>query len=119
MQGSQASTTAKDANMEFTIYTFQRGEGKEKSLQRWHKLETHKSMNDAVSKADQLYATGKFSKIEIKQKYVDPKKGRVIDVTLKTYQTKEKATVGAGLLTLLAASCGLVAFVIAYYFGHQ
>lgn len=109
----------KKANIEYTVYTFQRGEGNAKSLERWQKQATFTDLPGATEKAEALYDTGDFCKVEIKQKYVDPKNNRVIDMTLKTYESKVKRSIGHIALTGMAAALGLIAFLIAYYFGQH
>lgn len=119
MTQSAAMPDSKKANIEYTIYTFRRGEGNAKSLERWHKEAVFHDLPSATKKAETLYGSGDFSKVEIKQKYTDPKNQRVIDISLKTYERKEKRSIGVVAMTTMAAACGVIAFVIAYYFGQQ
>ncbi len=119
MAQSAAMHDARKANIEYTVYTFQRGEGNAKSLERWQKQDSFSDISSAVEKAESLYNTGSYCKVEIKQKYVDPKNNRVIDATLKTYESKVKHSVGHVALTGMAAALGLIAFLVAYYFGQQ
>jgi hypothetical protein len=119
MTQSAAMHDSKKANIEYTVYTFQRGEGNAKSLERWQKQAMFNDLPSATKKAEELYNSGDFCKVEIKQKYTDSKNQRVIDITLKTYEKKEKRSLGVAVLTGMAAACGVVAFMVAYYFGQN
>jgi hypothetical protein len=114
-----AMPDSKKANIEYTVYTFERGEGNASSLERWQKQAVYNDLPSATEKAESLYNSGTYSKVEVKQKYVDPKNQRVIDMTLKKYESKAKRSFGAVALTGMAAALGLIAFLIAYYFGQQ
>lgn len=114
-----AMPEARKANIEYTVYTFQRGEGNAKSLERWQKQDSFAALPGAIERAEGLYNSGSFCKVEVKQKYTDPKNNRVIDMTLKTYEIKKKRPISTIALTGMAAALGLITFLGAYYFGQQ
>ncbi|MGZ9108415.1 MAG: hypothetical protein ACXW4B_06295 [Micavibrio sp.] len=100
-------------NTEYTIYTFQREAGV-KSQARWHKQDTLCDMNLALEKAGSLFDSGDFCKVEIKQKYTDPKNQRVIDTTVKVLERKTGKFFGAGLMALMAVLGGGLAFALSF-----
>lgn len=101
------------ANTEYTIYTFQREAGV-KSQARWHKQDTLNDMDLALDLAGSLFDSGDFCKVEIKQKYTDPKSQRVIDTTLKVLERKTGKTIGTGFLALMAVFGGGLAFALSF-----
>lgn len=119
MTQSAAMQNSAKANIEYTIYTFQKDAAKPKSAESWQKQETLSDMAQAMKKAEALYGSGKYCKVEIKQKYTDPKNNRVIDTTLKTYARKEKKSLSVAALTGLAAFGGICAFLLTYFLGQN
>ncbi len=109
------SSNNKAANIEYTIYTFQRCSDKAKAQERWQKQDTLADMGAAMTRAESLFDSGDFCKVEIKQKYMDHRNNRVVDTTLKVLERKAKKTLGAGLMTAMAAFGGLLAFGVTYF----
>lgn len=78
------STALRDsANIEYSVYTFQKSGGA--SGDRWKKHDSFFDMSRAVAQAETLFATRDYCRVEIKQKYTDPKTRQCVDMTLKTY----------------------------------
>lgn len=122
-QTQSARESAKAANIEYTIYTFQR-DARAKSqgsggAERWQKQDSTADMAHAMERAEALFSSGSFCKVEIKQKYTDPKNNRVVDTTLKILERKEKRSIGAGMLAGLAALGGVLAFAVTYFLTSQ
>ena len=107
------------ARTEYTIYTFQRGEGKDDGPERWQKQDTLDAMPAAIQKAEALYESGQYSRVEIKQKCTNPKNSRIMDTTLKTFETKEKKSFWSAATMTVAAACGGIAFALVYYLGQS
>lgn len=100
--------------IEYTIYTYETGsDGKE----RWQKESVLNDMDKALRNAEQLIDKGPYRKVEVKQKYFDKKTNRVVDMTLKTYESNRKDYQGlvVVLCFLFAVLCGAGAFAAAYF----
>ena len=112
-QTAIARDSSKAANIEYTIYTFQHCSKKAK--ERWQKQDSVPDMETALRRAESLFDSGDFCRVEIKQKYMDYRNNRVVDTTLKTLQRKGKKPLSAGMMAALAALGGLLAFAITYF----
>lgn len=117
-QTQTARESSKAANIEYTVYTFQRDSGA-KGQERWQKQNSTSDMSQAMQQAESLFASGSFCKVEIKQKYTDPKNNRVVDMTLKIFEGKVKRSLGAGAMAGLAALGGVLAFGVTYFLTNQ
>ena len=116
--GMTQTAVTRDSSIEYTIYTFQRSKDKNTGPERWQKQDTVSDMNQAVQKAEAFFSSGDYCKVEIKQKYTDPKNNRVIDMTLKTLTHRKKMTFGTGMMVGMAAMCGFAAFAVTYFLGR-
>ncbi|HIF25789.1 MAG TPA: hypothetical protein EYG18_02305 [Micavibrio sp.] len=108
-----------DQGIEFSVYTFE----KTKSAAdqgKWQMQGTQTQMADALKAAEQLFDTGQYSKVEVKQKYFDKKQNRNIDTTLKVFQEiKQKSEVNVFVIFLFAVACGAAAFTATLYLSHS
>lgn len=104
----------KSQGIEYTIYTFDQSAGG-KSANKWQKRDTKSEMSAAITVAEDLFKTGKFKKVEIKQKYFDKKKNRDIDMTLKVYEGR--GPISVTMIFMVAVLCGVLAFVGTYFFA--
>lgn len=68
------------------------------------------NMKDAIKKAEGLHASGNYHKVEVKQKYIDPKNNRQIEMTLKMLEFRPKKPLGVGVILLFTLICGAAAF---------
>ncbi|MBU0860113.1 MAG: hypothetical protein KJ667_09250 [Alphaproteobacteria bacterium] len=101
---------AADSGIEYSIYTFEKGEG------RWQMHGMTNDMQKALTSAEQLLDTGKYEKIEVKQKYFDKKTNRVVDMSLKVLVYKAKSSVLPLIgLVFLALLAGGGSFAAAYF----
>lgn len=105
---------AKDSGIEYTIMTF---DGETKS---WSSQSMTNEMDAALANAEKLLATGKYEKVEIKQKYFDKKANRLVEGTLKTLDYKKPS----GLLPIigllvLAVAAGGGSFAAAYFLTKE
>ena len=84
--------------------------------------ETHletTDMNAATEEADNLYETGKYKTIEVIKKFHDPKKGRVVDVSLKKLEKKDLGPLIDVLLLIGVIAIGTSAFALTYYLTQR
>ena len=105
----------KEQGIEYTIYTFDAPEAGEKSHNRWEKKAVQKEMTTALAQAEKMFRSGKYQKVEVKQKYFDKKSDRNIDLTLKVYEAGKGLEVNAALIFIFAVLCGVTAFAVTYY----
>ena len=116
-QAGQAAMQ-QDQGIEYTIYTFDMPVSGQKSANKWEKQGTKTEMTDAVSHAEKLFKSGKFQKVEVKQKYFDKKKDRNIDMTLKVFEAKPKREINVFMIFAFAVLCGAAAFGITYFLAQ-
>ncbi|MCB9990345.1 MAG: hypothetical protein H6867_03065 [Rhodospirillales bacterium] len=77
-----AGQAEKQQGIEYTIYTYAMKKDGAQSQG------TLTEMGQALSQAEQLLASKKYCKVEVKQKYFDKKQNRDINTTLKVYESK-------------------------------
>lgn len=99
---------ANEQSIEYSIYVHHLPKAKKDKA--FELLETTTNMDEAMKKADELYASGEFKKVEVKQKYFDPKNNREIDMVLKTLELKIKKPLSLPVIILLAVACGAASF---------
>lgn len=107
-----------EQGIEYTIYTFDHASAGQKRNARWQKQQSFADMAQALKKAESLYKSGKFHKVEVKQKYFDTKKNRNVDTVLRIYESDGKKNGGALYVLIFAVLCGLAAFGVTYYLGQ-
>ncbi len=103
----------KEQGIEYSIYTFDAPKGG-KSANKWERRDTQTEMAAAMKTAESLFASGKYQKVEVKQKYFDKKQNRNIDMTLKVYEARKKKEINIVAITLFAVLCGGLAYAITY-----
>lgn len=105
---------AESAQIEYNIYTFDMPSGK-KGQSQWKLSATLSDMKEAMSRAESLHDSMKFQKVEVKQKFFDQKKNRLIDMTLKTFEQKPPSNLGLILACLGAVAAGVIAFGVTFF----
>ena len=100
--------------LEYTIYTFD-----QKDKSSWTKQNTRDERAIALGEAEKLFNSGRYKKVEVKQKYFDKKKNRNIDVTIKVYEDRKTFEINIAMVFLFSVLCGALAFAITYYINHQ
>lgn len=105
-----AERPKKLAGIEYAIYTFDMPMAGGSGRSRWKKRDTRTEMAEALARAEAIFRTGKYGKVEVKQKYFDRKKNRNVDVTLRVYQTKGEKEINLAALFLFAFICAAAAF---------
>ncbi len=107
---------AQAAQIEYTIYTFDMPVPKQKGDNSWKKHATLDDMGKAMSEAESLLESKKFQKIEVKKKFFDQKKNRVVDMTLKIFETSPKKDYTVLIAVFMALIGGLAAFAACFFF---
>ena len=108
-----------DHGAEYAIYTFGILEADQGGIPgMWEKKASHANQSIAVRQAEDLYNTGQYLKVEIKQKYFDSRKNRNVDLTLKTIGQKKNRSYRKAVAIIFAMICGLVAFGVTYFVGY-
>lgn len=110
---------AQSAGIEYTIYTFDMPVPKQKGENSWKKHSTSEDMMKAMTEAESLHGTQKFQKIEVKKKFFDKKKNRVVDMTLKTYESKPKKDFTILIAVTLALIGGIGAFAASFFLTNS
>ena len=95
-------------NTEYTIYAYNNFESEKVGCNRWQRLSSVQAEEEALSKAQRLFESQLYQKIEIKKKSYDEKKGRYIAKTHKVYEVspRNNALVFTSILLLAFASAG-------------
>ncbi|PJB68971.1 MAG: hypothetical protein CO093_11750 [Alphaproteobacteria bacterium CG_4_9_14_3_um_filter_47_13] len=72
-------------------------------------------MKEAIAVAEELLASKKYLKIEVRQKYFDKKSNRDIDVVLKTFEGRKNFKINAVMIFIFALFCGIGTFAATYF----
>lgn len=98
---------------EYSVYIFRPSIGHNDNLS-WEKRHTTKNMYKALRKAEALYGTREFPRVEIKKRVFDSKAERNVEKTFKIFQDTASIPVGMWSLcasgVLLAATIALATF---------
>ncbi len=106
-----------DQGTEYAVYTFGVLEQDRINPRMWEKKASHAAMSAAISQAEDLFRTGQYMKVEVKQKYFDSKKNRNVDLSLKTIGQKNKLALRSLVAVVFAMLCGFTAFGLIYFLG--
>jgi tRNA U38,U39,U40 pseudouridine synthase TruA len=109
---------AQAAQIEYTIYTFDMPTPKQKADNSWKKHATLDDMSRAMQEAENLHQTQKFQKVEVKKKFFDQKKNRIVDMTLKTFETKPKKDFTILIAAVAAILLGAGAFAASFFLSR-
>lgn len=102
------------AQIEYSIYTYDMPRPGQKGESKWQKHVTLDDMIKAMVEAQNLYDSEKFQKIEVKKKFFDQKKNRVVDMTLKVYERDLKKDHSTMIAIIFALICGIGAFAASF-----
>lgn len=81
---SQARVTRE--SYEYIVYTFQRCNKKHQD--KWQLQESFENEREAMFVAKNLFDSGQFCRVEVKEKYTDSLHGHISDTTLKIFERK-------------------------------
>lgn len=110
----------KEEGIEYSVFVYpikkpgeekgedEQGNGEEKIL-------TTQNMEEAMKHAEEQLATQKYTRVEVKKKFADPKNGRVVDIPLKVLEFKPKAPLPLAVLVLFAVIAGAAAFGLTFF----
>lgn len=101
------------AEPEFIIYSFEKDETS-KGSPVWHAHGTAKSEAEACRKADALFMSAKFTRIEVRKKCIDSTTGRIIDEPVKVLDSMPSKTLKLSLFVGGAFACVAIAGLIAF-----
>ncbi len=110
------ATQAPAAGIEYTIYTFDMPKAGQKGESKWQKHTTLDDMIKAMVEAQNLYDSEKYLKIEVKKKFFDQKKNRVVDMTLKVFERDAKKDYSTIIAIIFAVVCGVGAVAASFLF---
>ncbi len=111
-----SSASAGIPETEFSIYVYHYPEDIEDGHTDWEKVAVTDCIQEAANKAQSLYDSRDFKKVEIKKKYFDLKYQRVVDATYKVLQDKKRVSRRSGVMALFGFSCFAGLTVIALPF---
>lgn len=103
------------AQIEYTIYTFDMPAPKQKGDNTWKKHSTLDDMGKAMIEAETLHQTQKFQKIEVKKKFFDQKKNRVVDMTLKVFESQPRKDRTMMFAAIAAVLGSVIAFAACFF----
>lgn len=119
MAQAAAGQTQQAQGIEYAIYTFEKApSGGGKSGNAWERHDVSGDMQVALAQADTLFGSGRYRKIEIRQKYFDKKKNRNIDMVLKTLELQKKREINLLMVFAFALLCGAAAFGATYLLAN-
>ncbi len=112
-------------SIEYIIYTFQHASSPgqqdhcasqrpDYQPQRWQKQDSTPDLAYAVAYAQDLFSSGDFCKVEIKQKYTDPVTKQIADKTVKVFRRQDKRKSAVVMTAGLAMLGGVFAFALAH-----
>ena len=102
-------------SIEYTIYVFRHPADQDEGEVDWELIKTSDDMDATIKEAEDLHKSNKYQKVEVKKKFVDPKKGRTIDMTLKAFDNKPKKPIPLALIIVFAVVCGAAAFGLTFF----
>ena len=108
--GRTAVQDGSDTGAEYAVYTFGVLDMDQINPRMWEKKASHMVRAAAIMQAEELYKTGQYLKVEIKQKYFDKKRNRHVDQTLRTLGLSRRWLLRTVMAVAFAMICGLAAF---------
>lgn len=114
-----SSASAGIPETEYSIYVYHYPEDIEGGHSDWEKVAVTDCIQEAANKAQALYDSRTFKKVEIKKKYFDAKYQRVVDATYKVLQDKKRVSRRSGVMALFGFSCfsGLTVIALPFIAG--
>lgn len=97
---------------EYTIYTFMKQQGR-RGADAWLAMGRTSDIEQARARAKALFQSARYSRIELRKRYVSEKTGTAIDIPLETYGPSQNRDLRQTLIFLgLAFGCALTAIVL-------
>lgn len=99
---------------EYTVYTYRRLASEQGTGQGWERRHITTDRLAAYRRAKELYESAEFRKVEIKQKFFDPRRARPKDRTLKIFGPGSVRVVNPVMEIAVALLCGFIGFSLSY-----
>lgn len=77
---------------EYTVYAYDKYRPDMIGYNKWQYLLSSKNPSEVLEKAEKLFESDKFQKIEIKKKFFDKKMGRYVVSTFRVFDRKSNKT---------------------------
>ncbi|MEM7651375.1 MAG: hypothetical protein AAF204_04760, partial [Pseudomonadota bacterium] len=74
-----------DSQPEYSVYIYHYPENQHEGQNDWEMRTSTPDLNLALHKAQSLYASQSYRKVEVKQRFLDPKTEKMRDATLKVF----------------------------------
>ena len=95
-----------DKGAQYTVYAYNQYEDQMVGHNHWQRILTSDNAKQAILRAESLYETHRYQKIEIKKKVFDSQIGTHIDSVYKTYNEKQGRNMyTVGMMALAIVSC--------------
>jgi hypothetical protein len=94
MGSLRARAKRRDPSVAYSVYIFHRAAHQNDNHITWEKRHTTSSMRVAYRKAEKLFNSNEYERVEIKKIFFDHKAARKIDKTLKIYKDGSDRPVG-------------------------
>lgn len=104
---------------EYSVYIFRRpfyNDNRADACPSWERRHTTRTAEAAYRKAERLFRTNEYDRVEIKKKFFDRRAKRRFDKTLKIYRETENRLVGMfiSFLLVLMAGCALTGMTLLF-----
>ena len=73
---------------EYVVYTFQRCDKKQQ--EKWQLQDSFDDQREALTVARNLFESGAFCRVEVKEKYTNIAVGHISDTTLKVFERRNR-----------------------------
>lgn len=98
-------------SIEYNVYTFEKSGGR--AGDRWLRHDSFFDMACAAKQAERLFATNKYCRVEVKQRYIDQRRQGGVDMTVRVYDRACRRRMwrrvgGAAALAAVCAACYLI-----------
>lgn len=98
---------------EYVIYTFHKDSEASRSSDLWQYMGASTDIEQAREKARTLFRSSRYSRIELRKKFIDEKNGAVMDVPVEIFGRRQNAEMRNILILLgLATACAVMALVL-------
>lgn len=98
-------------HIEYNIYSYSNDDSPRAC---WQKCGSADHAESAIHHAEELYNSGQFKKVEVKQKYYDLRTQRNIDETWRVFEKGSHRTSPSTWILGFAVASAIIAFAIAY-----
>lgn len=97
---------------EYVVYSFSKQDG-HRGADRWLAMGISNDIDQARAKARALFQSARYSRIEVRKKYISEKTGAVIDTPLEVFgQAPDLAMRNIKIFLTLAFGCAAMAIIL-------